>query len=325
MTLDVRHADTDLSVCILTHHQPELLPRCVEAAYAEIERAGIKGEVIIIDNASSDGSPRRVAARFPATRIIRNEENMGFGAANNEAIRISRGQYVLVLNDDALLQEGSLGLLVRKLESGSNIGAVGPKVLNFDGSLQTSCMNKRYPHLRGVAVELLLLDGLLRKNELTRQMLTLWDSQSKRAEPDQLVGACVLARREALDAVGLFDEGFYYVLEDADLCYRLKKGGWRVLCAEEAQVIHYGAASMKEEWTESYALAVYLRSLAYFFKKHSSPAKYFLVRMTLGLVLLLRMFLATLRRIVRGSTYAEVSGRTRAYLRLVRSVVWEWR
>jgi GT2 family glycosyltransferase len=122
-----------LSICILTHSQPELLPMCVAACFAEIARAGITGEVTILDNASVDGSPERVAKLFPTVRIIRNDRNLGFSAANNMGIRRSQGQYVLILNDDAIFQEDSLWRMLRALESNSRIGAVGPKLINRDG------------------------------------------------------------------------------------------------------------------------------------------------------------------------------------------------
>jgi GT2 family glycosyltransferase len=123
----------DLSVCILTHDQPDLLRQSVEACSGEIERARLSAEIIIVDNASRDGYPERMLRGHPLTRLIRSEENLGFSAGNNRAIRASCGRFVLILNDDAILGEDALGLLGRKLESDAKIGAVGPKLLNPDG------------------------------------------------------------------------------------------------------------------------------------------------------------------------------------------------
>jgi GT2 family glycosyltransferase len=311
----------DLSICVLTHCQPDLLRRCVASCFAEIERSRVTGEVIIIDNASIDGSPQQVATIFPEVRILRNEENLGFGEANNRAIRSSQGRFVLILNDDALLQEGSLELLMHGMDSDARVGAVGPTLLNPDGSPQTGFMYKRFPHLRGVACELLGLDRFLRKNRWTREWFTLWDDPDQGAEPDQVVGACLLARRSALDEVGLFDEGYFYVLEDTDLCYRLRQAGWRILCVQNARVIHFGSASYSQ-WTRYDQRANYFRSLAYFLRKHWSPFKYLLARLTLALVVVVRAPAGFLLEIVRrGSTYEAASQKVRADLSLLRTVL----
>jgi GT2 family glycosyltransferase len=309
----------DLSICILTHCQPDLLPQCVATCFAEITRTGIAGEVIVIDNGSTDASPQQVAKLFPEVRILRNEKNLGFGMANNQAIRASQARSVLILNDDALLQEGSLELLIRGLKSDAKVGVVGPTLLNPDGTLQLGFMYKRFPHLRGVACELLGLDKLLRKNRWTRNWLTLWDDPNS-TEPDQVVGACLLARRSALDEVGFFDEGFYYVLEDTDLCYRLRKAGWRILYIPEARVIHFGSASYTQ-WAKFDQRANFFRSITYFLKKHSTPLKYLVIRLTLALVVLVRIPAGFLLEILRrNSTYEAASQRTRADLTLLRAV-----
>jgi GT2 family glycosyltransferase len=311
----------DLSICIITHSQPVLLPQCVAACISEIGRSQLAAEIIIVDNASSDRYPERLAAVSPMIRIIRSEENLGFGTANNNAVRMSSGRHVLILNDDAILQEGSLGLMILALQSDPRIGAVGPNLLNPDGSLQRLGMNKRLPHLRGVVCEFLRLDEVLRQNRWARDWLTLWDHPGKSAEPDQVAGACLLARRQALDEVGRFDEGFYYVLEDADLCYRLRKAGWRIVCTQRAQVTHYGSATYSK-WTGFSQTANHFRSVSYFFKKYSSPPKYLLVRLTLGLVLLIRMCHRALSGIMRRRfTCEEMGHKVHVNLKLLRSIL----
>jgi GT2 family glycosyltransferase len=105
-----------LSICILTHNQPELLPLCVASCFEEIERAGIAGEVIVIDNASTDRYPEKLRETYPQVRIIRNEQNLGFSAGNNIGIRASQGRYILILNDDAILQPECLNLMFQALD-----------------------------------------------------------------------------------------------------------------------------------------------------------------------------------------------------------------
>ena len=277
----------DVSICILTRNQPELLEPCVSSCI-ESCRAGINGEIIIIDNASTDDGPRRVAGLFPGVQFIRNEDNLGFAAANNKAIRLSRGRAVLILNDDVVLRPGSLAMMLDKLYSEPGIGAVGPKLLNPDGSLQRGFTNRRFPHFRGLLCGSLRLNPLLEKNALLRDLLTHSKDPHVSAATDHLAGACLLLRREALDAVGLFHEGFYYFFEDTDLCYRLQQDGWRIIYLAEAEVIHYGSASFKKLlWSEKNV--IYFNSLLYFFKEHASPAKYYLLKAGLTAVLLLQV------------------------------------
>src|SRR5215831_6261157 len=113
----------DVSICILTHSQPVLLPQCVAACLGEIQRTGVAAEIIIVDNATRDAYPSRLVCVSPIVRVIRNEQNLGFSAANNEAIRASRGRYVLILNDDALLGKGSLQLMFDRLDSSPTVAA----------------------------------------------------------------------------------------------------------------------------------------------------------------------------------------------------------
>lgn len=283
----------DLSICILTHSQPELLPQCVASCFSEIHALGIMGEVIIIDNASSDGSPRKAAELFPQVRIIRNEENLGFAAANNKAIRLAAVDNVLVLNDDAVLEPGSLGLMLGELNSNSRIGAVGPKLLNPDGSVQKGYTNRRFPNLRAVVLSFLKLNQILEKTALTRSIFTLERDSERSGETDYLAGACLLARRKALEDVGLFDEGFYFGYEDTDLCLRLKKAGWKIIYVAEATVIHHPSSSFRK-LGRSETSAMFLKSLLYYFKKHSSPARFFLLRAMLIWAFSLRLVVSSL-------------------------------
>ena len=311
----------DLSICILTWNQPDLLPRCVASCLAEIQRERIAAEIIVIDNASPDGSPQKVANLSPLVRLIRNEENLGFSKANNIAIRMSQGRYVLILNDDTEFRPGSLGLLLRVMDADPRIGAVGPKFLNPDGSLQRSNAPKRLPRLRGMVSELLNLDFVLEKFPLTRDLLTNRRDPEWGGEAEQIDGACFLARRQALDAVGLFDERFYFLFEDSDLCYRLEKAGWRVWYSPEAQVVHYGAASFKKV-ARSRRSAMYFEGLIRYFRKHSSPGRFMLFRLALAVTLCLKISLAVLLSL---SPLSEVrqrwKGTVPAYSKILRALV----
>jgi GT2 family glycosyltransferase len=293
----------------------------VASCLAEIERPGITSEIIVIDNASSDGSPQKVARLSPLISLVRNEENLAFSKANNIGIRKSRGTHVLILNDDTEFRPGALGLLVRAMDTDPRIGAVGPKLLNPDGSLQRGCTRKRFPHLRGIVSELLRLDFILEKFPVTRDLLTNRGDEERGGEAEHLTAACLLLRREALDAIGLFDEGFCFFFEDVDLCYRLKKAGWQLLYIPEAQVTHYGSASFKK-LLRSRQSAMYLGGLIHFFRKHSSPGRFLLFKLTLGFVLCLRMPLAVLLSLSPlGRIRQQCKGTVQTHLKVLRSLL----
>ena len=310
----------DVSICILTHHQPELLESCVAACFREIESAALRAEVFIIDNASFDGSPQHVARRFPAVQVLRNEQNMAFSAGNNRAIRYAHGRLVLVLNDDAILGEGSLKAMVDALLSDSRIAVVGPRLLNPDGSLQRGFTNRRFPRLRSLACSLLGLSRVLERNGWTRDLLTHSRDPELRGETDHIAGACLLVRRAALDRVGLFDEGFHYWFEDADLCFRLKREGWKIFYLPEVRVVHYGSASVKKLMQSSERRLIYFRSLAYFSKKHLKSVRYLPLRSSVAMLLSFQVFL-NLVSLVSPKVRRDEKGRD-ALGRSVRDLRW---
>jgi hypothetical protein len=283
----------DLSICILTRNQPELLPRCVASCLAEIEREKIASEIIVIDNASTDGSPQRVATLSPLVRVVRNDENLGFSAANNIGIRASTGKYVLILNDDTEFRPGALGVLLHVLDADPRIGGVGPKFLNPDGSFQPGYTRKRFPHLGAIVLEFARLKHILEWFPATRDLVTIDCDAEHGGDAAQLGGACLLARREALEDVSLFDEDFYFYFEDTDLCYRLKQAGWRILYCPEAQITHFGSQSFnKGPLTRKTIL--YFQGLICYFKKHSSPVSFLIFKLALTVTLCLKMLLASL-------------------------------
>lgn len=314
----------ELSICILTRDQPHLLPICVASCIGEIERAEISAEIVIIDNASIDAYPQRLAHLSSMIRILRHQENLGFSAANNKAIRMSQGRFILILNDDAILQPGSLELMLHRLRSSPSVAAVGPKLLNPDGSLQRNFTNRRSPSLRGILCQLLFVEKMLERNAWTRDLFTMSRDLERSGETDHIAGACFLAKREALEAVGLFDENFYYLYEDGDLCYRLKDAGWQVVYLAEARVTHVGSASLQKlKWPDRNAMA--FKSMIYYFQKHSNWARRSLIRLTLALVLLLRLPVTVLRRMwVARSPRLGLRDSIRGSLRAVRVLLLEW-
>ena len=227
----------DLSVIIVNWNTRELLSQCLQSVY---ETAGDVGlEVLVVDNGSSDGSGAMVRREFPQVRLIENVENVGFARANNQAVVISQGRYVLLLNSDAVLRSGALQAMCRFMDQRSEAGVVGAKLLNPDGSFQASYMD--FP---------VILDEVLLLTKLSRLFHpacfpshSLAESQEV-SEADWVPGTCLMIRRETLEQVGGLDEDYFMYSEEVDWCWRVKRAGWKVFYLPEAEVLHWGGQSI---------------------------------------------------------------------------------
>ena len=225
----------DVSAIVVTHNAAEW----VERSLGSLEGTG--AEVIVVDNASTDGTPGLVREKFPEARVIE-QENKGFGAGNNAGMRAASGRYYLLLNPDAWLTEGALEKLVAFADEHPEAAVVGPRLLNPDGSLQRSV--RGYPSPWRIATEYFFLRKLgPRTHALNAFFGEQFDHESTR-EAEYLFGACILVRREAVDAVGGFDEDFFLMSEEVDWCYRFREAGWKVLFYPGAEVFHVVGASL---------------------------------------------------------------------------------
>ena len=228
-------ADAGVSAIVVTHNAAAWIERSLESL------AGTGAEVIVVDNASTDGTPGLVREKFPDARVIE-QENKGFGAGNNAGMRAASGRYYLLLNPDAWLTEGALDKLVAFADEHPEAAVVGPRLLNPDGSLQRSV--RGYPSPWRIATEYFFLRKLgPRTHALNAFFGEQFDHESVR-EAEYLFGACLLVRREAVDEVGGFDEDFFLMSEEVDWCYRFREAGWKVLFYPGAEVFHVVGASL---------------------------------------------------------------------------------
>jgi N-acetylglucosaminyl-diphospho-decaprenol L-rhamnosyltransferase len=226
----------DLSVIIVSFNTRDLLRACL--ASIPPAATGLTWEAIVVDNASGDGSLAMVAGEFPETVLIRNPANRGFAAANNQALAISRGRYVLLLNSDAALLPGSVAALIDHCETHPRCGLVGAQLRNGDGSFQASYAD--FPSLTG---ELLLLTTLSRwLRPATFPSYPETESQAARTV-DWVFGACMLARRAAIAQVGGLDEEYFMYTEETDWCYRFRQASWTVDYQPAARVLHWSGQS----------------------------------------------------------------------------------
>src|SRR3954452_20164173 len=283
-------ADADVSAIVVTHNAAAWIERCLESL------AGTGAEVIVVDNASADGTADLVRAKFPDARVVE-QENLGFGAGNNAGMRAAAGRYFMLLNPDAWLTDGALAQLVAFADEHSEAAVVGPRLLNPDGSLQRSV--RGYPSPWRIATEYFFLRKLgPRTHALNAFFGEQFDHESVR-EAEYLFGACMLVRREAVDSVGGFDEDFFLMSEEVDWCYRFRQAGWKVLFFPGAEAVHVGGASHGGRmYTEN------LRGHLRFFAKHHGLRQAERVRRLLAVALCLR---GLVFRGDRGREYREAA------------------
>jgi hypothetical protein len=206
--------------------------------------AALAPEIIVVDNASSDGSADMVSTEFPGVKLRRNPENLGFGLACNQGMNLASRETVLLLNSDAWLESDSLAGLVRRLRERPDVGIAGPRLLHEDGTLQPSAYRFESLGLR-ILEELAIYKSLPRSRQADLLLGGYWAHDSER-EVDWLVGACLLMRRAVFEQTGGFDSSIFLYGEEEELCWRTRRAGWQVLFSPIAEVTHVGHESARQ-------------------------------------------------------------------------------
>ena len=231
----------DLSVIVVSWNTRDELQTCLESVLAGLR--GISGEVMVVDNASDDGSPEMVEALFPEVRLVRNAQNLGFAVGCNIGLKIASGRYLLLLNPDTIVLGDVLASSVRYLDGHPNVGAFGCRVRNPDGTLQPTCF--RDPSVLNTFLGLTGLARLRWPPGFGRERMTHWLRDSER-DVDVVTGCYLAVRREVVDDVGPLDSGYFFCGEEADWCRRIRTKGWAVRFAPVGEIIHLeGAAGRK--------------------------------------------------------------------------------
>ena len=229
----------DLSIIIVSYKVKELLINCLKSIYRQ--ESDLNFEVIVVDNCSKDGSVKMVRELFPETKLLENKQNLGFAHANNQGFFQSNGRNILFLNPDTVVLPGAFKKTVRFIDQHPEIGVVGCKILNPDGSLQYSC--RSFPNLLNYFLESTFLYKIFPGNRIVGRFYMTHFEYDLTEEVDVILGAFLLIKREVLKEVGKFDERFFIYSEETDLCYRVRKAGKKVLFFPEAEIIHYGGSS----------------------------------------------------------------------------------
>ncbi|RLC60970.1 MAG: glycosyltransferase family 2 protein [Chloroflexota bacterium] len=256
----------DLSIVIVNWNVRDLLRRCLHSI--PNLQSSPSGEVIVVDNASTDGSVEMVRAEFPGVHLIANADNRGFPAANNQGIAVAQGRYVLLLNPDTEVVGDALATMVAFADAHPDVGIVGPQLLNPDGSVQSS--RRRFPTLATAFFESTWLQGYAPRRLLERYYV-LDRPDDAVQDVDWVTGAAVMARREAIEQVGLLDEGFFMYSEELDWCRRFREAGWRVVYLPAAQIVHHVGKS-SEQVVAARHIHFQTSKVRYFRKYHGSPA-----------------------------------------------------
>ncbi len=265
-----------LSIVIVNWNTRDYLRRCLASIQAHSQE--VEHEVIVVDNASPDGSADMVRSEFPDAHLIANTDNKGYAEGNNQGMEIARGRYLLLLNPDVEVKPGSLDALLSFAERHPDAAAVGCRLVGEDGLIQRSL--RSFPEPWGVLFEYTKLSKLFPRNRRLASYRMTWFDYDREIEVDQPMGSCLLLLRKAVSDVGMFAQEFPIFFNEVDWLYRAKQKGWRIYFTPSAEVIHAGGASTRQRRPamvrESH------RSMKLFYHKHyrgriAAPVYWFIV------------------------------------------------
>lgn len=278
-----------VSVLIVSYNVKQFLDQTI----LSIRRSDFSGniETVVVDNNSFDGTPEFIRDQYPDIKLITNDENRGFGKAVNQAAAAARGDYLLILNPDTVLQENTIHTLQRYLDRNPRVGLAGPKILNADGTLQAAC-KRSFPTLKVAAPKILGLNKIFpRARWANKYNLSYLDPDTTHAV-DAVSGSCMFLSTALYQSLGGFDERFFMFGEDLDICYRVRQNGLQVVYLAETQIIHYQGESVKTAPFDS--INAFYNAMVLFADKHFSAGYGVLVRVVIRLGIGVRKLLALL-------------------------------
>lgn len=295
----------DISVIIVNWNTKELLRNCLHS----VERAGqgIAYEIIVVDNASHDGSASMIKSEFPAVYLIENQINLGFAKANNQAISIMKGRYALLLNTDAMLTEGAIVHLYHFMESRPVAAMACGQLLNADGSRQNSIAS--FPTLLTLMTNTALLEYLRPRRYPSKRY-----DWKEPVEIDSGVGACLLVRKKAVDETGMLDERYFFFFEETDWAYQMRLAGWKIFHVPGALIYHLQGQSIGRDVRSRIE---FYRSRYQFFKKWRSRKYFITVCAVIFLRLSINWFLTSLANILTLGQKKSLRDKWTLYLQLL--------
>ncbi len=258
----INNSVIDVSVIIINYNTRELLRESLRS----VVNCTLTKEIIVVDNASTDGSVDMVREEFPEVKLIVNTKNERFAKPNNMAMKIAKGRYYFLLNSDATISPDTLDLLIKYMEIHSDVGVCAPQLIYPDGSIQPSC--RGFITLWTHFCDMLILDRIFPKSKIfAKSEMTYFDHRSIK-NIDHVMAAAILIRREAIMGSGMFDENLSINYNDLDLSYRIRQKGWEIVFYPEAQVIHHHSKTTKMMNTQFELFLELYSNVFYYFKKH---------------------------------------------------------
>ena len=279
--------ETQLSIIIVTHNAKDFLRNCLKSVFEKIKNLSF--EVLVVDNASSDGTFEMLKNEFPQVKVIFSKENLGFAKANNLAIKEAKGKYIFLLNPDTILLDENFERLIDFAQKNPDVGAIGPKVLNSDFTIQHQC-KRGFPTPWNIFCYLSGLAKIFPKSKIFAGYLLTYLDTEKIQEVDSLSGCAMVVKREVIEKVGMMDEDYYLYGDDLDWCYRIKSAGWKVVYFPETKIIHYGGkgGTGKKPYFNIYH---FYRSAFIFYRKHPAKKYFFLINWLVYLGIFLRFLM----------------------------------
>jgi len=276
--VDKMDIEPTLSVIILNYKNADLTAKCIDYLVKSVQKAKIQTQVIVVDNSANETADILKRILPKNVEIIENSENFGFSRANNQGIHISRGKYILLLNNDAFVNCESLKGGIEYLDNNEECGIWSPKLVGKDGSFQVSCAN--FPSIKGLIGEYLLFKNLDLYNDVLE-----WQEPKN---VGTVTGAFMLIKREVTEKVGLLDENFFFNVEDVDYCKRVNDEGFKVIYDPRFSIVHVGSASQDEAWVNN----PYLHDCRiFYFNKHYNEFGALLSNIIIKTGLIVRKFL----------------------------------
>lgn len=292
----------DVSIIIVNYNTKELLRQCINSIYQNVK--DISFEIIVTDNASSDGSTDMLEAEFPSVNLIKSKKNGGFAYGNNLAIKQSKGRYIFLLNSDTIIIKDVITKMVNYMDKNQSAGMIGPKLLNKDLSHQTSIsgfptFKREFYHIYKfknllkipiVKKILIKISGKIGSKDVEQYMENYKDIE-KPQEVQVLVGAALLIRRKIINDIGLLDERYFMYYEEIDYCYQAYKAGWKSIYYPNGCIIHLIGQSGERTSKRINEITFYERykSMIKYFRKNHGKTKEILVRINLILGLTIRI------------------------------------
>ncbi|MEG0076028.1 MAG: glycosyltransferase family 2 protein [Eubacterium sp.] len=255
----------DLSIIIVNYKTKELTSNCIDSIY-ESNLKGIDYEILVVDNASNDGSIESIEVRFPKVKSIKNNENLGFSKANNIGMEQSSGDYILLLNSDTIVEIMTIRKSLEFMRNHQHVGALGCKIVLESGELDAACKRSFPTPMNGI-YHTLKLDRRFPKSHRFGEYNLTYINPDKTFSVDCIMGAYMMVTREMVKIVGLLDEDYFMYGEDVDWCYRIKKAGFQIIYYPEVRIFHYKKASGIGKRNPKVIEAFY-DSMLIFYKKH---------------------------------------------------------